>query len=161
MFEAILIAGVIAASAILFYVTFRPRKDIRVMARTLVRATEKRGEWDKTIDSEHIKRARVALVLQDSFPHEDPDWVAIIIEEAVFDMEADHEYSKSRSTTDAADQYDRHVPRPDGDESGTSGVNDDGDRIDVGDRPTGDGVSTTGWPGYETEPEDLEIPVAE
>ena len=160
MFEALIIAGVIATSAILFYITFRPRKDIRTMARTLVRATEKRGEWDTTIHSEHIKRARVALILQDRFPGTDPEWLSIIIEEAVFDMEADRE--RCKSCDGSSGKLDLGLGAgPDGSTSGTD--RDDSHEYlnsleSVGGR---DAISATEWPRYEAGPEDLEIPSAE
>jgi len=161
MIEALIIAGAIAASAILFYLTFRPREDIRITARTLVRATEKRGEWDATINSEHIKRARVALVLLDKWPEVDPEWVSIIIEEAVFDMEADRDTNKCRcedgSTGTVTGQ---HIGYDEFDD-GTTGRDNESDPWYVGDRTTSDSGDATGWPVFETGPEDLEIPSSE
>lgn len=92
MVEALIVAGAILASAALLAYYSRESDEIKIrrMARTLVRAVEKRGEWDATIATEHVKRARVKLVLSDRFPKMDEDWVDVVIEEAVFDMEADH-----------------------------------------------------------------------
>jgi hypothetical protein len=154
--EALIVAGaILIASAALIY--FRNQTDdIRAMARTLVRATEKRGEWDETINSEHIKRARVALVLQDKWPELDNEWISIIIEEAVFDMEADRGQDSISSTRAGSDirQYDGHV----GDESGATRSSDHGDNWDSGDRAASDSGDSFGRPNFEVEPEDLEIP---
>ena len=158
MIEALIVAGaILIASAALIYFR-RETDDIRTTARTLVRATEKRGEWDLTINSEHIKRARVALVLQDKYPRLDNEWLSIIIEEAVFDMEADRERQSSTYTIIDPGQYDRL----DGVEGRTIGIDDDRDSWDSRDRPTGDAWDTTGgYDEFEAEPEDLEIPSSE
>jgi len=157
--EALIVAGaILIASAALIH--FTRKDDIRTTARTLVRATEKRGEWDLTINSEHIKRARVALVLQDKYPKLDNEWLSIIIEEAVFDMEADRERQNSTSTYTSTDpgQYDRLA----GVEGRTIGIDDDRDSWDLRDRPASGGHDATGgYGGFEAEPEDLEIPSSE
>lgn len=87
MIEGLIVAGAILASAAVFYFR-RPKADIRVEVRTLVRAVEKRAQWDKTIATEHVKRARVKLALTTMFPRESDEWLDMVIEEAVFDMEA-------------------------------------------------------------------------
>ena len=158
--EAFIVAGaILIASAALIY--FLRTDDIRVTARTLVRATEKRGEWDVTINSEHIKRARVMLVLQDKYPKLGNDWLSIIIEEAVFDMEADRGTSRkgTRYTITGSDtgQYDRLAEL----EDGTVGIDDDRDSRDPGDRRANSSWDTTGGVEFEAEPEDLEIPSSE
>lgn len=87
MIEALVVAGAILASAALLIWFGRPKPDARKLARTLVRAIEKRSEWDATIETEHVKRARVKLALM-SMTNLSGDWVDMLIEEAVFDMEA-------------------------------------------------------------------------
>ena len=156
--EALIVAGaILIASAALIH--FTRKDDIRTTARTLVRATEKRGEWDLTINSEHIKRARVALVLQDKYPKLDNEWLSIIIEEAVFDMEADRERQNSTSTytSTGPGQYDRFVSV----EDGAIGIDGDRDTGGFGDRSASSGRTTAGGFEFETEHEDLEIPSSE
>ena len=156
--EAIIVAGaILIASAALIH--YRPRDDIRVMARTLVRATEKRGEWDDTINSEHIKRARVALVLQDKFDV-DPEWLSIIIEEAVFDMEVDRDRKDSNSISTTESDIGQHAGRDERD-GNTTGEPDFGDSHALADREPSGGIIGTGGPQLTAEPEDLEIPSSE
>jgi hypothetical protein len=90
MIEALIVAGAILASAAIFVWKSRPDHDlkIRMTARTLVRAVEKRAEWDATIETEHIKRARVKMALSSIYKSYSDEWLDMIIEEAVFDMEA-------------------------------------------------------------------------
>lgn len=96
MVSALIVAGAIVASAAFLAWYFREPDEIRVrrQARTLVRAVEKRAEWDDTFVTEHIKRARVRIPLLSNFPKMDEDWIDVIIEEAVFDMEADYGCTK-------------------------------------------------------------------
>ena len=155
--EALIVAGaILIASAALIY--FLREDGIRTTARTLVRATEKRGEWDETINSEHIKRARVALVLQDKYPKLDLDWLSIIIEEAVFDMEADRE--RQSSNTFANIDAGQHIGF-DEFEDGTVGIDDERDFERLGHRPAGGTWGATGGYEFEAGPEDLEIPSSE
>ncbi len=103
--DAWIIAGAVLASAILLYFRRVEQESdevkVRRMARTLVRAMEKRGEWDNTLFSEHEKRARVMLPLQEKFANIGFEWMSVIVEEAVFDMEADR--GKSMDLWEAED----------------------------------------------------------
>ena len=120
MIETLIIAGVLVASAILIYAGIRQaaREDqevlIRRMARTLVRAIEKRSQWDTTLHSTQLKWARIVLVLKAEFDVDD-DWLHIIIGEAQFDMEADHGSNGNRheggSEAELAGRHSEHDVR--------------------------------------------------
>lgn len=70
----------------------------------MVRAVEKRSEWDTTIRSNADKWARIVLVLQAEFDIDD-DWLHIIIGEAQFDMEADGGCKRESNGGDPFDRY--------------------------------------------------------
>ena len=174
VYETMIIAGVLAASAILIYVGLKPglksldfqEVQIRRMARTLVRSVEQRAEWDVTLNSRGDKWARIVLVLQDKFDVED-DWLHIIIGEAQFDMEVDNA-SNSRNTKDGTAGTGRDQA-PDlrrylddlagsGDGGGRDSERHPGDS---GDSPSGTGRASTGRTEYEDLGEDIIIPSAE
>lgn len=170
MIEALIIAGAILASAILLIVYPRSQADpeiqevrIRMWAKSLVRAIEKRSQWDETLNSSHVKRARLKLFLTEQFPAVSNDWLDIIIEEAVFDMEASNVNRFSFGTRTGSE---RDVDGLDlggvGDSGREDGIMDVGDHDDFGD-PTG----TTGEEGwsysfdFEPDGENLPMPSAE
>jgi hypothetical protein len=162
MIESLVIAGAVLASAILLSYTLRPKEDadakIRMTARTLVRAVEKRAQWDQTIDSEHVKRARVRLALMEMFPSVEDDWLDVIIEEAVFDMEAS---SGSNTTASSAGGHNPDRVRPIGEYHPEDVVLDFGDREYIG-----TGTAPNDWaPGDfgldDSDTEDYPIPSAE
>jgi hypothetical protein len=95
------VAILVATAALIYF--FRPRKDPRVEVRTLVRAVEKRAEWDTTIETEHVKRARVKLAMGEMFPKMSDEWIDMYIEEAVFDSERRDVYELSRRLGDPSE----------------------------------------------------------
>jgi hypothetical protein len=166
MVEAWIIAGAIVASAILLTYYLRPKTDedlkIRMVARSLVRAIEKRSQWDNTISTEHIKRARVTLVLQELFPSVDRDWLDVIIEEAVFDMEASHGTIGIRSTDGSTGDDPGTGARTVGESDSTDIELDPGDRNTTWVGTSRDGWSETGDVDVDEDlGEDLPIPSAE
>ena len=167
MIEALIIAGVLAASAILIYVglksSLKDSEDVQIrrMARTLVRSVEQRAEWDTTLNSRGDKWARIVLVLQDKFDVED-DWLHIIIGEAQFDMEAENvskkrQYDNGIGTNPDLEQFLRgHVGR-DSDSGEFSGRH-PSDSRDGSEQP---GSEDTAGIDYVDLGEDLPIPSAE
>lgn len=163
MIEAIIIAGALLASAILIIVFLRPHADpevrIRMWAKSLVRAIEKRSEWDETLNSSHVKRARLKLFLTEQFPAVSNDWLDIIIEEAVFDMEASNERGKDINSTGSIDRFDAGRPI---EQHRDDGVVDVGDNEYPWDSFT---AGRSGWDAggqhFEIDGENLPMPSAE
>jgi hypothetical protein len=163
MIEAIIIAGVILASAILIYVGIHGLREseeveLRRMARTLVRSVEQRAEWDITLNSRGDKWARIVLVLQDMFDVED-DWLHIIIGEAQFDMEADNGSNTKDRTRDPGPDL-RRVLAGDSGSSGVGGGDGEQHRVDSWDDTDWAGLESTGGTDHEDFGEDPPIPSA-
>lgn len=171
MFEALIIAGVLVASAILIYVGLRQGESqeirIRRMARTLVRSVEQRAKWDITLNSTTDKWARIVLVLKGEFDTVQDEWLHIIIGEAQFDMEADDgrknrygsQYGKDEPGEtdpgrDIGDDRGRGVGGGSDSERHSGGSGDSGGHTDLGE-------TTAGGTRYFDSGENLPIPVAE
>lgn len=169
MIEAIIIAGVLAASAILIYIGLKPglkdtecyERSVRRMARTLVRSVEQRAKWDITLNSTADKWARIVLVLQEQFDVED-EWLHIIIGEAQFDMEADN--GSIRNTIDRSGDKRTDLGRRSGvdqEHSDDIGIDDERPAYDPGDESDWPGRESSGGTQFFDNGEDTPIPVAE